>query len=654
MKGLLKISQRREEPTASLKSKRKLFGEKIIQNSEEYYPQASLKKNSRQSISSILRKKRDTMIKVNAKYFSIQSFANEMYRRKHSHWVIELNNKYKEYFNIAMDFAIWYSVISSSYYLSFLNKAFTEEIIDIIIWIFFIFDFILIFFTEIRTKDNHRVMNIALIARNYIKTWFILDIASLLPFSFFGNPNIEYFLRLFRIFKMKRLSNKINIYKVSAKIGNLFYKEENKSKKRMRFAVVQSWELIKELTAILVGTYLLACAWYYYSKKITEKYNPEYNFYDYFQINTLAVNNQFIRTWYFIFSTIATVGYGDYYATNVYEMGFDIIILLSATTWFAFVMGKAVGIINQLNRASGTQDKKGQLNIWLSKIEVKAKNLPIELKKRINDFFYHYWKYDRLGSMANLADEMNGNLKFIPHPLLKALPMDLRKNLYDYLFCDFFHYFKSFFFSLSQIRYELVLFIKPAIFPKGSAILRLDEQVEEVFFKTHGEVQIKAILHDDYKEIFKTKDYFIIGDYFAFNNIRCFVDFFAVDNVLGYSIPFFVIKEFTKDNPEYLENCIKDCSPFYKNLENKLLKSCTFNNLETLDERKSFIPDDSKEESKLSIEQCVLKESRKNTLYESIATEVEQVSTEITKISKLLKKSLSQLKEKLADRITIK
>ena len=38
------------------------------------------------------------------------------------------------------------------------------------------------------------------------------DILSLMPLNFVGYPNGELFLHLFRVFKMKRLSERINIY----------------------------------------------------------------------------------------------------------------------------------------------------------------------------------------------------------------------------------------------------------------------------------------------------------------------------------------------------------------------------------------------------------------------------------------------------------
>ena len=94
-----------------------------------------------------------------------------------------------------------------------------------------------------------------------------------------------------------------------------------------------------------------------------------------------------------------TVGYGDYYATNKDEMGFDVIILIIGPTWVAFTMGKAIGIINSLQQLNGNTNIKEELNMWISNIEEKYEFLPLELKKKINTHFINFWKNDRLKSL---------------------------------------------------------------------------------------------------------------------------------------------------------------------------------------------------------------------------------------------------------------
>ena len=65
------------------------------------------------------------------------------------------------------------------------------------------------------------------------------DILSLLPLQFSGNPKAEYFLRLFRIFKMKRLHDMINIDKFNKYLARkLFGKNLLNSK---RFMIIISY-----------------------------------------------------------------------------------------------------------------------------------------------------------------------------------------------------------------------------------------------------------------------------------------------------------------------------------------------------------------------------------------------------------------------------
>ena len=220
--------------------------------------------------------------------------------------------------------------------------------------------------------------------------------------------------------------------------------------------VCHAWELFQQLAAMLFVSYCVACLWWWYSLAIHKILNQDPSFVYDFKLKNDSPISQVIITWYFIFSSMTTIGYGDYTATNTYEMGFSILILITCPSWFAYTTGKAISIIHKLRVVGGETDNAGDLAIWLSNIESKHKRLPYKLKEKINKHYINYWKNDRLGSMLNIAKETDAASEIIKiqDPYLDSLPDKLKKKVLHYLFDDIFN---NFFFFLGEEHFEDIL-----------------------------------------------------------------------------------------------------------------------------------------------------------------------------------------------------
>ena len=87
----------------------------------------------------------------------------------------------------------------------------------------------------------------------------IFDIASLLPLQFSGNPDAEYFLRLFRIFKMHRLFKMINADKINRYLADKFFKNNLLSSKKFLIIITYVWSIFYQILAMLFFSYALSC-----------------------------------------------------------------------------------------------------------------------------------------------------------------------------------------------------------------------------------------------------------------------------------------------------------------------------------------------------------------------------------------------------------
>ena len=514
---------------------------------------------------------------------TLNALNEEMRLVKHKRFVIPRKHKIKKAFDLLMDFLIGYSVISSLYFLAFAGKSSLTKEFDLFVWVMFVLDLSLNFFTEYRNRAKLDVSNIKLITIHYAKKWLIFDIASLLPLSWFGNPNVEYFLRLFRIFKLNRLAKRVNIYSVAKRIANLFYTEETKNKKILRAQVCLYWDLIKELLKMLFATYCIACIWRYYTDLIARREHEARGFITYFDLENLSIVDQLIRTWYFIFSTLMTVGYGDFFATNKYEMLLSILIVIIGPTWFAFTMGKAINLINNLKKIDGKADNLSALNIWVSNVENQKGLMPHELREKILAHFLHYWKNDRLESMANFSEENVDQLDSTSHAFLGSLPQPVRENIIEFLFSDIFYKFNFFFRNFKEIQFKIALFIQPRIYQEDCVILEQNEMAHEIFLKTKGSLQIRSFYQGEYVKLFTIEEIFIVGDYFAFKNMPSFAQFKAESTAHGYSIPVFAIKNLSSMYPQSLEKQLAFSSRFYSHFQELVIERTNSRPVETVD-----------------------------------------------------------------------
>lgn len=465
------------------------------------------------------------------------------YLQKHKVFTISKKNRLKKYFDLLMKFLVVYSVLSSLYYLAFNNNTPGSAVFDLLVWILFIVDFILNFFSEFKDRKNRVIKNIKVIVKNYAKKWMFIDFFSLLPLHFFGNPNTENFLKLLRVFKITRIFTIVKISKIARYISGLFYKPNTKKYKQMILRIIHSWEIIKQVIVMLFATYFLACIWNFYVDLIIRRQNEPNNFNLNFGLVKEDEKNNFVKIWYFIFTTLVTVGYGDFYATNKYEMGFAIILLLAGPTWFAFMMGKSINVINLLQDISGTNNKKIDLQLWVYFIEEKSQILPNELKRRIFNFYTNYWKNDRLRTLENNSTECSVDFSRINDRIFLSLPKYLRKQIFDYIFSDIFFQYCHFFNYLESKKYEICSFMRPICYNKDEILLNRGEKVNEIMFLLNGRIEVGVNTHSGFISIGILHKNLVFGDYFALKNIKSFAVFKASNYLKGYYLPAYALRE---------------------------------------------------------------------------------------------------------------
>ena len=202
----------------------------------------------------------------------------------------------------------------------FLTETEAESNENLVIWVFFIIDLILNFFTEYIDSKGNNIQNLKMIGKNYLKKWFFIDFLSIIPFSLTGNPNTEYLLRLFRILKMPRLFRMVDIQRFSAWLSNRM-STNHRTKKIYKLLISHFWDLFLNLAGMSFMSYCLACLWWYYCGLIKRSKNKQSNFIDNYSLENQSVFSQALNTLYFIYTTLMGYwqGWGAWNLTILYR-----------------------------------------------------------------------------------------------------------------------------------------------------------------------------------------------------------------------------------------------------------------------------------------------------------------------------------------------
>ena len=96
---------------------------------------------------------------------------------------------------------------------------------------------------------------------------------------------------------------------------------------------------------------------------------------------------------YFAFTTLATIGYGDYHAISSEERIISSFILLFGVAVFSFIMGNFIEILMSFKHVTAENEESEDLTKWLGLLARfnKGRPLPKEMTKKIETYFDYYW-----------------------------------------------------------------------------------------------------------------------------------------------------------------------------------------------------------------------------------------------------------------------
>ncbi|XP_022763287.1 potassium channel AKT2/3-like [Durio zibethinus] len=377
-------------------------------------------------------------------------------------WIISpLDSKYRCW-EIFMVMLVFYSAWVYPFEVAFFSSSPPRKlyIADNIVDLFFAIDIVLTFFVaHIDSRTQLLVQDSKKIAVRYLSTWFLMDVASTIPYEALGylftgksKMGISYsLLGLLRFWRLRR-------------VKQLFTRLE----KDIRFSYF--WIRCARLLAVTLFLvhcagclyYLLADRYPHQGRTWLGSVNPN------FRETSLWI--RYISALYWSITTMTTVGYGDLHAVNTVEMIFIIFYMLFNLGLTAYIIGNMTNLVVEGTRRT----MEFRNSIEAASNFVSRNRLPRRLKDQILAYMCLRFKAESLNQQQ----------------LIEQLPKSIYTSICQHLFLPTVEKVYLFNGISREILLHLVAKMKAEYIPPREDVIMQNEAPDDVYIIVSGEVEI--------------------------------------------------------------------------------------------------------------------------------------------------------------------
>lgn len=206
---------------------------------------------------------------------------------------------------------------------------------------------------------------------------------------------------------------------------------------------------------------------------------------------------RYLDALYWCVTTLTTVGYGDVTPANNAQTLYVIAVMIVGVGVYAYIIGNIASILTNIDPARAHYlTQRERLSAFM-----QYRHLPRPLQQRVRDYYDYLWEQRRV---------------FDETTILQQLPPSLRLEVSLFLKRDLIENVPLFRGASDAFVREVTLELESVVFTPGDAIIRAGERGRDMFFISHGTVEILA---PDGATVYRTLS---DGDFFG--EIALFLD----------------------------------------------------------------------------------------------------------------------------------
>eukprot|EP01083_Nonionella_stella_P149628 475533_1 len=257
------------------------------------------------------------------------------------------------------------------------------------------------------------ITNPSEIGAQYVKTWFLLDLLTSIPFEFLvptTNNDATRILKLLRIFRLLRLLKLLRFLRMMKVFNNML-------RGILTRTVVMVLKCVRIICLMILTAHYVSCLWWFFGRESLAYYdeswiqNEKWNMLD----ADTTITQQYIKSFYFSVVTLYTTGYGDITPINTMEEVVCSVLILLGTMFFAYFLGEVSGLVTEGDLIRSQQIQK----IEEAQAFCVSKKLPAPLSIQVMTHLKYYW-----ASNSILNDE----------EVIKCLPPQIQRSVAKH--CD--------------------------------------------------------------------------------------------------------------------------------------------------------------------------------------------------------------------------
>ncbi len=250
----------------------------------------------------------------------------------------------------------------------------TWTLINNIVDSMFGIDIFVCFFTAYEDKNEELVYDRKKIALEYIKSWFFIDLLSIIPVSEFLETgdfsNLARIARLPKLYRLIRMVKLIRIMKI--------VKERNTISKYLNEVLkvsVALERLVFFCFIFMMLVHIVTCFWVIISTFEEDDMNliMRNGMQDYDAVQL------YVACFYYTTVIVTTIGYGDITVRTPLEQVFGIFLLIIGVVGFSFAIGSLSSVLSSLDAKAGKLAEKMET---LNNIKEDYR-IPYELYRRL-------------------------------------------------------------------------------------------------------------------------------------------------------------------------------------------------------------------------------------------------------------------------------
>ena len=280
-------------------------------------------------------------------------------------FIINPSSKHKTYFDGYIALCTILVIVILPLRMGFsieLNTAW--NVYDIIIEISFIFDIVVSFFTAYEMSDLVLNTDKHHICMRYVKEWFVLDVLSGLPVSMLTLNEGFLLLKLFKFARIIRLVRVMRVFKI-ARLLKILKLSNNYEEKPFSTSEETYMKFLRLAFIVLIFTHISACFW----SKLANDKDGSNTWEDSINVQDASLWTRYLASFYFIYVTMNTTGYGDIGAQNDLERFVLLFIVILGT----FLVAHVVAEISEQN--TGQQECSTE-RVFLLRSYLANKQIP--------------------------------------------------------------------------------------------------------------------------------------------------------------------------------------------------------------------------------------------------------------------------------------